>query len=173
VIVGNEFTQHVVTRLRDFFTFDSRWHRQLWNVGLVMALDELDQAIEGRHDGVLTDEAVKFLSESIKARLANDPGVGSSEQQAALVKALQSDLTAHGVPHRVIRQVTEDVRADYFTRWEAVLRDEKAEKPSRERTARTLGAHLLDSGWSAAALNRWLTALQDDADELSLADLVA
>ena len=106
MIVGNDYTQHVVTRLTDFFTFDSRWHRRLWNVGLVMALDELDQAIEGRQQGVLSEESVKWLAESIKSRLKGDPGVGSEQQRETLTKLLQGDLTLSGVPHRMLKQIS-------------------------------------------------------------------
>ncbi|MGZ8691487.1 MAG: integrase, partial [Gaiellaceae bacterium] len=65
MLVRTLYSSHVVTRLFDFFTVNSQWQRRLWNVGLPLSLQELDEAIEGRHEGALSAGSVKWLAESI------------------------------------------------------------------------------------------------------------
>jgi hypothetical protein len=171
MLVGNDYSQHVFTRLFDFFTVNSQWQRRLWNVGLVLALRELDEAIEAQHLRALSGEAVRWLAESIKGRLKDDPGVGTEAERKALTRLLEGDLSFEGVPHRVLRQYTADIESMYLDRWEKTLRNGTT-KPSRERAARALGAHLLDGGFSQQALREWLDDLADDARSLELADVV-
>jgi hypothetical protein len=67
MLVGGEYSQHVFTRLFDFFTLNSQWQRRIWNVGLVLALRELDEAIEAKHLRALSVESVRWLAESVKS----------------------------------------------------------------------------------------------------------
>jgi hypothetical protein len=119
----------------------------------------------------LSVESVRWLAESVKSRLKGDPGVGSEAERKALTRLLEGDLSFEGVPHRVLRQCTDDIETKYLGRWEDALR-RGLEKPSRERAARALGAHLLDCGFSQRALRDWLDELVEDPRELELGDVV-
>lgn len=171
MLVGGEYAQHVFTRLFDFFTVNAQWQRRLWNIGLVLALRELDEAIEGQHLRALSTQSVRWLADSIKGRLKDDPGVGSDTERKSLTRLLEGDLAFNGVPHRVLRHVADEVEDRYLERWERALR-ESPDKPARERAARALGAHLLDVGFSQQALRDWLDELANEERELDLADVV-
>lgn len=172
MLVGSDHSQHVVTRLFDFFTVNAQWQRRLWNVGLVHALRELDEAIEGQHLRALSGESVRWLADATKGQLKGDPGIGTDTQRKNLTRLLEGDLTFDGVPHRVLRQFAEDIESHYFERWESALRG-NSPNPSRERAARAIGAHLLDAGFSQQALRDWLKYLVAvDSRQLELADLV-
>lgn len=172
LLTGNDYASDVVARLFDFFADNSRWQRRLWNIGLLLALRELDEAIEGRASGALSGAAVKWQAEALREQVANDPGTGSDADRAALVRALQTDLAYEGMAHLVIRRFLEDVEPKYLPRWETVLRGD--ERPSRERSARALAAHLLDGGYSPQFLRDWLYHLVHiDSRSLELGDIVA
>lgn len=172
MIVDEGFAQHVVTRLFDFFTVNAPWQRRLWNTGSLLALRELDEAIEAHHLRVLTPEAVRWLAESIKTRVKDDQGVGSDVERTNLVRLLGGDLTFEGGPHRRLRLFIEDIERHYLERWAAELR---AGRPntSREGAARAIGAHLLDAGFSQQRLREWLVVLSVvEEREFALADVV-
>lgn len=169
-----EYARHVTARLFDFFTVNAQWQRRLWNVGLPHALYELDEAIEGQHARALSSEAIRWLADSVKARLADDPGIGPQDRRKSLTRLLEGDLTYGGMSHRVLRQYADDTEKNYLPRWEATLRDPNVANPSRERTARAIGARLLDSGFSQQALRDWLRRLASDGGRtLDIADIVA
>src|SRR5829696_8585065 len=97
--VSSVFANQVVTRLFDFFTVNAQWQRRLWNTGMVLALRELDEAIEAHHLRVLTPEAVGWLAESIKGHVKDDHGVGSEQERGNLIRLLGGNLTFEGAPH--------------------------------------------------------------------------
>lgn len=173
MVATSDYGQHVVTRLFDFFTVNAQWQRRLWNTGLVLALRELDEAIEAHHLRVLTPEAVAWLAESIKRHVKDDFGVGSEVERGNLIRLLGGNLTFEGAPHRILRLFVKDVQEHYLARWEGALR-EPSPTASRERAARAIGAHLLDVGFSQQSVRDWLKGvLPDDPNQLDLGDLVA
>ena len=110
MLTQTEYARHVTARLFDFFTVNAQWQRRLWNVGLPQALCELDEAIEGQHARALSSEAIRWLADSVKARLADDPGIGPQDRRKSLTRLLEGDLTYGGISHRVLRQYADDAR---------------------------------------------------------------
>lgn len=152
----NASDEHVAARLLDFFHSATPWHRALWEPGLVLTLAEVLEASVVARAGVLHEATVKHLAGTAITLCGRDPGTGSEEQMKRLQAALRSELRPDGLEYRVVRQILEDVRANYLVRWSDALRAGQPQlRP--ERTARAIAAHLLESGLSSDFLHRWWT----------------
>src|SRR5256885_2242709 len=75
MLESNDFGQYVVARLLDFFRPGDRWFRGLWDVGIVLSLHELLEGAEAAANGVLSDAAVAWLANDVRANVRRDPGV--------------------------------------------------------------------------------------------------
>lgn len=144
----------------DFFAASAPWQRRLWNVGALMALDEIVEASDAVRDRALGQASLDWFRESLRGRISRDPGVGGARQLASIKSALQTKLTADGESHRLLRHVAADVRQHYLRRWRDAL-DQPNHGQQPERVARALASHLLDAGISQYHLHRWLTYLRD------------
>jgi len=149
----NAFRTYVVARLLDFFRAGTPWHRGLWTTGLVLSLRETTEAAEAVQAGVLHEATLRNLAESVKRLAGRDLGTGSAAQQGLLHRCLQTELRAGGVDYRLLRQITKDIEAHYLDRWAAALAD-SGSLLGPERTARSIAAHLLDTGLSPDFLYR-------------------
>src|SRR5688572_17010055 len=96
----NGYEQHVAARLLDFFDARTPWHRQLWNPGLQLVLNELLEASEARVAGVLSADAVRSLCSSAMTLAGVDPGAGSAEQRTLLQEAIKSGIRFEGLDFR-------------------------------------------------------------------------
>ena len=176
----NEFETHVGARLLDFFDSRSPWNRKLWNIGLVLTLSEVVEALEGCRVGVLSEQSLRYLLAHAQKAAGIDPGAGSPEERRPLQGALSSKPRLGGLDHHLIVQQEAAIRPVYLARWGEVLRQEA--RPGPERTARSIASHLLDIGYSSDYLHRWwkyqlfheetqrpLADLVDDAQALALA----
>src|SRR5713226_828505 len=137
------FTAHVIARLGDFFTPKAHWQRRLWNVGLVLGLEEVVEASEAVRMRALSQESLAWLADRMRRNVAVDVGVGDQQQRTALMECLKLDLAADGLGHHMLKEFVEDARGNYLRRWADDLRI-TGRPPSRERTARALASHLLD-----------------------------
>ena len=176
----NEFETHVGARLLDFFDSGSPWNRKLWNVGLVLTLSEVVEALEGYQVGVLNEPSLGDLLAHAQKDAGKDPGAGSPKERQLLQGALSSKPRLGGLGHHLIVQQKAAICPVYLARWAEVLRQEARPRP--ERTARSIASHLLDIGYSSDYLHGWwkyrllheetqrpLADLVDDAQALALA----
>ncbi len=176
----NEFEMHVGARLLDFFDSRSTWDRKLWNVGLVLTLSEVVEALEGYRVGVLSERSLRYLLAHAQKAAGKDPGAGSPKERQLLQGALSSKPRLGGLGHHLIVRQEAAIRPVYLDRWAEVLRQEA--RPGPERTAHSIASHLLDIGYSSDYLHCWwkyrlfheetrrpLADLVDDAQALALA----
>lgn len=165
------YADDVVARLRDFFAPAAHWQRRLWNVGLLLELMETLEASEAVRLRVLSQEALGWFADRVRRRVALDPGAGDLLQRTALMELLKRDLAADGLNYLMLKQFVDDIQGSYLSRWAGELRQSPS-PPGRERTARALAAHLLDSGFGLANLTAWLDAMVATAGPaLDVADL--
>lgn len=166
---GRLFSLHVVARLRDFFDERTHWQRRLWNVGLVLSLQELLEAAEER-DRALSSAAVSNLVDSVRTHIAWDPGGGTDLERSALARYVGGNLAVGGLSYEGIRVALAEIDSNYLSHWATTLR-ESENPPNRERTARAIGSHLLDAGRTPAFLAEWLRSLVQMHGEISAPDL--
>ncbi|HEY5329735.1 MAG TPA: hypothetical protein VIJ79_07625 [Acidobacteriaceae bacterium] len=167
----NQYENHVAARLLDFFGARTPWQRALWSPGTVLSLKEILEASEAVQAGILTDASLRNLVSATLGLIGPDPGIGATARRQALQRALQSPIRMEGAEYHQIRIILNDVEREYLTNWAAALR--MANPPSPERTARAVAAFLLDAGFSAPFLHRWLTyRVEHEPGTRSLADLI-
>lgn len=169
--VGVNFSSHVAARLLDFFDESTHWQRRLWNVGLVLSLREVLEASEATRDRALGNASLAWLVESTRKKIGLDPGTGGDEQRATLTTALKGTPEADGVAFRMISVALTDIEQHYLSRWRDSLTKSES-PPGRERTARAIGAHLLDAGLPGPYLHKWLTELVEQHPQLAVTDLL-
>jgi hypothetical protein len=166
---GRLFSLHVTARLRDFFEERTHWQRRLWNVGLVLSIQEVLEAAE-EQGKALHPAAVRDLADSVRSKMALDPGAGTELARKALARYLGGDLAVGGAAYEGINVALADIERNYLQRWAAVLATTDS-PPNRERTARALASHLLDAGRTPGHLARWLRGLSATEGELPASTL--
>ncbi|MGV2903976.1 integrase [Microbacterium sp. AGC62] len=165
---SSPYADLVGARLLDFFQATSPWQRRLWDVGTCLVLDEVIEAAEWRSRKVLSDGAVIWLAKDAERIAGRDPALGEAALRRHLTETLRSSLQ-DGTRHvRRLRELSEMATTGYLDRWLALLRSGK--RPSVERFARAVGAHLLDLGYSLPFLRRW--AQQHIRDRSTLDELL-
>ena len=76
---AEDLTQHVASRLLDYFGRRTPWQRRLWNIGSILALNETIEAAELVRRGHLTSGSFRDLANSLKKKLGRDPGIGGPD----------------------------------------------------------------------------------------------
>ena len=148
------------SRLKDFFARRTSWHRRLWSIGTVLGLQEVleytDACLNQRERDT---RGLRFVVKAARRETRRDPGVVhiKTELNRVLTKLEVSSpsklqRSARDELEQLIRRATQE----YCDRW----RDASSEIPV-EFAARSLAAHLLDTGFSADHLFRWLQATQE------------
>lgn len=153
-LAGDPYAEHITTRLKDFFAASTPWNRRLWDTGLLVTLQELDEAAEWATKNVLSAGAVKFLANDITRIAGRDSGVGDRDMRIQLQENLKSGVRHGTRHHRTLLELTSMIRDGYVERWAAAVGS--ANPPSAERCSRALAAHLLDRGYSMPFLYRWV-----------------
>lgn len=168
------FSRHVLARLTDYFLVEGiPWTRRLWDVGSILALEELWEACTWQSRKVLSPAAVSWQRAELRRLVGPDAGMGDRELRKELVALLDVGLTDPSPGHRRLRHLIDHAKVGYLDRWTAALTASQPVKP--ERLARTLSSHLLDLGFSAPYLARhWVTELRrSDADTQSIVQSAA
>jgi len=165
---SEDSTQHVGSRLKDYFGRRTPWQRRLWNVGTALALMETIEAAEHFRNGHLNAGSFKDLTGSLKAKLGKDPGTGGGDVRRHMQLILDS-IGSNDRALAELRYLVEPVHRKYMERWRRAVEGEHSYGP--EYVSRTLGSHLLDAGFSQEQLHRWISSLEHDARILSLTDL--
>lgn len=151
-------------RLKEFFAHGVAWHRRLWSVGTILGLREVGEYADAcLNEDVASTEGLRYVIEASRRAVGRDPGV------AHLAVELDRLLDLLSVPSRT--KIPRDARAElseltrrahdgYCGHWSG------SPEVSLEFAARSLAAHLLDSGFSADHLFRWLTARESSLASL-------
>ena len=68
-------TSLVHARLGEFFAHRSPWHRRLWSVGTVLAIQEVIEYAEACLNGAMANtEGLKYVTATAKREVERDPG---------------------------------------------------------------------------------------------------
>lgn len=168
----NVYETHIGARILDFLDARTPWHRQLWNIGLSLSLQEVLEAVTAVRAGVLSHAALDFLAASVQKHVGTDPGAGTEHERKALQAALRSKLRPDGLDYHVVAQQQSALAPVYLSRWADALR--QGTPPGVERVARAIVSHLLDTGFSSDYLHRWWSfRLRYEPGVRPLAEIVA
>lgn len=150
----------MLARLTDYFlTQGIPWTRRLWDVGSILALEELWEACAWQSRKVLSPAAVDWHRRELSRLVGPDQGLGDQDLRREVGRLLNGVSIVDPSPaHRRLRHLIDHAQAGYLNRWASALRTGAAVKP--ERLARTLSAHLLDLGFAAPYLEQWVTGLR-------------
>ncbi|MES2075438.1 MAG: integrase [Pseudomonadota bacterium] len=163
----NPLENLAVVRLLEFLSDRSPWHRSLWGIGVVLALDELYEGCAAMAQGHLSEASIKRLISSLNKRVGLHPGFTGAEKKL-LNQHLQQVPRPDSVAHYIIRQISSIVSADYLTRWGRVLASGIF---NVELFARSVAAHLLDAGFSEQYLHDFINTRIQETLPFSLARL--
>lgn len=148
------YAAHVTARLLDFFADTTPWPRRLWDISSALALEEAWEAGDWQRQQVLSPSAVSWYLHMLERVLGPDRGLGESQLHKELTQLLRSGLAPDSQQRRRLRQLLPLVTEGYLSRWRQAV--ESPTPPSPERLSRAVATHLLDRGWSAGRLHRWV-----------------
>lgn len=163
----NPLERIAVGRLQEFLAERVPWHRSLWGVGVILAMDELAEACVARREGHLSEPAVLRMAGALQARIGKHPVFADTEKKF-LQQQLKSVPRAGGVSHFGIRELSERVASDYLTRWGRAV---TAGNFNVEHISRSVAAFLLDAGFSAQYLHGFIKARLEAPEDISLPQL--
>lgn len=154
------YDSHIRARMIDFFTLEGLpWPRRLWDVGSLLALQELLEASSWARHRVLSAGAVDWQRRELLRVIGPDIGLGDKELRAELTSLLNKSLLDPSPAHRRLREVVGHARGGYLSRWAAAAARSEEQRPQPERLARVVAAHLLDLGYDASHLAAWIGQL--------------
>ncbi|SCE81795.1 hypothetical protein GA0070562_3006 [Micromonospora tulbaghiae] len=157
---ADTYDSHIRARVIDFFTLEGLpWPRRLWDVGSLLALEELLEASSWARHRVLSPASVDWQRHELLKAIGPDVGLGSRELRAQLTSLLKQPLPDPSPAHRRLREVVEHARGGYLDRWAAAAALPEGRRPQPERLARVIAAHLLDLGYDASYLATWIGQL--------------
>ncbi|MEU5099825.1 hypothetical protein [Streptomyces sp. NPDC020996] len=161
--------------MADYFTDEGTpWARRLWDMGSVLALEELWEAGYWQAHGVLSQTACDWQRNELSALIGPDRGLGDRELRKELTDLLKKPLTDPSPARRRLKEIIGHVRAGYLERWAAAVKVPVEGRVKPERYSRTVASHLLDLGYSAGHLKAWANALyQARATTADIADSAA
>lgn len=163
------YARHTLARMVDFFTDEGTpWPRRLWDIGSVLALEELWEAGAWQAQGVLSQGACDWQRNQLRAVIGPDVGLGERDLRKEITDILSAQLTESHPSRRRLRQIIDHAQGGYLERWAAAVA--KPDRPKAERFSRTVASHLLDLGFSASFLLEWAQRLfRQQADTVSIA----
>ncbi|MBQ0985290.1 hypothetical protein KBZ10_12330 [Streptomyces sp. F63] len=172
---SDPYARHVLARMADFFTDEGTpWARRLWDIGSVLALEELWEAGYWQANGVLSQTACDWQRNELNALIGPDRGLGDKELRKELTGLLRNSLPDPSPERRRLKEIIGHVRAGYLERWAAAVSAPVEQRVKLERFSRTVASHLLDLGYSASHLRAWARDLyRDRATTADIADSAA
>ncbi|MGK5553975.1 hypothetical protein ACSNOI_20380 [Actinomadura kijaniata] len=157
-------------RMLDFCSAATPWTRRLWRLGSLLEIEELLEAAEANRAGALSDASVQYLSKALAKRVKRDCGLGSERDRGHLIGYINRPLPPESHDRQALLLLTEQARDKYLTNW---ARTVAADNVPVEVVARAVTSHLLDNGYSAVHINKWLTYhARYNPSVLSLGDLI-
>src|SRR6476620_8304589 len=95
------YDRHVRARLIDFFALEGlQWPRRLWDVGSLLALEEMLEASSWARHRVLSVVAVDWQRRHLLKVIGPDLGLGDQELRAELTSLLTKPLPDPSPAHR-------------------------------------------------------------------------
>ncbi len=169
------YARRVLARMADFFTDEGTpWPRRLWDIGSVLALEELCEAGHWQAHNVLASSACDWQRNELRALIGPDQGLGERELRREINLLLQNSLVDPSPERRRLKEIIGHVRVGYLNRWASALKVEEDKRVKPERFSRTVAAHLLDLGFSASRLKVWARRLdRDRATGVEIAEAAA
>ncbi|KOV36165.1 hypothetical protein [Streptomyces sp. XY152] len=169
------YARRVLARMADFFTDEGTpWPRRLWDIGSVLALEELWEAGHWQSHNVLSPSACDWQRNELRALIGPDQGLGDRELRKGINLLLQNSLVDPSPERRRLKEIIGHVRVGYLDRWANALKVEEDKRVKPERFSRTVAAHLLDLGFSASHLKVWAKRLdRDRATAVEIAESAA
>ncbi|MGX7676599.1 hypothetical protein [Plantactinospora sp. DSM 117369] len=147
----------------DFFTVDGMpWPRRLWDVGSILALEELWEAGFWQARRVLSPAACDWQRNELRRVIGPDVGLGERDLRREITTLLNSPLPDPSPARRRLAELIHHGRDGYVERWARAAARPAADRPKPERLARTVAAHLLDLGYTPEHLNGWISRLSRD-----------
>lgn len=163
----NPLDQIAVSRLLEFLSDKKPWHRSLWGVSVVLAMEELWEACVALREGYLSEAAVRRMASALQKRMGKHPAF-SDEEKHFLRQQLRQVPRAEGAAHFGIRELSCRVTTDYLKRWGQAV---AAGTFSIEHFARSVASYLLDQGFSGKYLHSFIKARLDAPEPISLTEL--
>ena len=161
----------VAARLEEFWGHSTPWHRRLWGVGTVAALKEVIEVSTAVSESVLREGSLQRLQSEAERLAGQDPGVGDEHMKRTLQRILKGDLTAGRVAWRKLSEIIPRIEGGYLQRWASAA--EGLKRDDQERAARYIAGHLLEAGFAATYLHRWLTyRTRFDLREVTLTEIL-
>ncbi|MGI5508837.1 hypothetical protein [Streptomyces sp. CA-106131] len=159
---SDPYARHVLARMADFVTDEGTpWARRLWDIGSVLALEELWEAGYWQAHGVLAATACDWQRHELGALIGPDRGLGDRELRRELTQLLSNPLPDPSPARRRLKEIIGHVRSGYLERWAAAISGPVEQRAKPERFARSVASHLLDLGYSASHLQAWARDLYD------------
>jgi hypothetical protein len=85
----NHYEQLVCARILDFLSSKTHWNRGIWNVGTILALQEVLEGSEAQRDGHLSEKTIRGATTTAIRLSEQDPGLGTSQERATIVGLLK------------------------------------------------------------------------------------
>ncbi|MFI6494587.1 integrase [Streptomyces sp. NPDC050564] len=168
--VPDLYARHVLARLADYFTDEGTpWPRRLWDIGSVLALEELWEASYWQAHNVLSPPACDWQRKELSALIGPDRGLGDRDLRKELTALLEQPLWDPSPERRRLKEIIGHARVGYLERWAAAVNVEEGKRVKPERFSRTVAAHLLDLGYSSSYLGNWARRL--DRDQATTSDI--
>ncbi|MDW3689037.1 integrase [Cupriavidus sp. CV2] len=169
LLPANPIDKTIVLRLLELLRTDVLWHRSLWGIGTVFSLDELLDASAALQSGTLSEASVRQMVVACK-RLVGKDLVLEKHEKSTLNELLKDVPRFDGLAYHSLREMRAKIAYNYLLRFRLGL--EAGTFDSVDRVARSIAAHLLDSGFSSTYLTAWFKARIDDtAPRVTLSDL--
>ncbi len=109
--VTDDYARHVLARLVDFFTDEGTpWPRRLWDIGSILALEELWEANSWQAAGVLSQSACDWQRNQLRVVIGPDVGLGERELRREVTEILSNPLTESSAARRRLRQVIDHAK---------------------------------------------------------------
>ena len=151
-------TSLVHARLGEFFAHRSPWHRRLWSVGTVLAIQEVIEYAEACLNGAMANtEGLKYVTATAKREVERDPGAAPLKTEIVSCLGQLDVASSSKIPLAVrdeLDQLVRRLEPEYLGNWCTA-----ATEPPVEFAARALASHLLDLGFSPDHLHRWNAAV--------------
>lgn len=154
-------------RLLDFFAPHVPWHRSLWGVGTILAMEELYEGCAMLRQGHLSEGSIKRMISALQRRAGQHP-VFATEEKRFLSQQITQIPRADGAAHHGLKELARRVSSDYLERWARLVGT--GDYPM-ELFARSVAAHLLDAGFSDQYLHDRVKQQLNSTPSVSLAEL--
>jgi hypothetical protein len=105
--------QLICARVLDFLSSATHWNRGIWNVGTILALQEVLEASEAQRDGHLSPPTIKGVTGTAIRLSENDPGLGTAHERTTLISLLQTtgdardELLYQGLEYEAISELVQ------------------------------------------------------------------